>query len=379
MYILLYITLVLLFLYGILINYYAASWRSIPDFHPDDIQDATLKITIIIPARNEAEHIGKCLTSIQHQTYHASLFEVIVVNDHSTDTTESLVKAFPMDNVILINLRDHLDGKKINAYKKKAIDVAIARASGELIVTTDADCIVPPDWLQSIAAFQRQTQAAFIAAPVKIKAGKSLLSVFQSLDFLTLQGITGASVHNRFHNMCNGANLAYLKQIFSDVGGFDGIDKIASGDDMLLMQKIAIAHPKKLFFFKSKDAIVTTEAAESWKAFLHQRIRWASKSGSYTDPKIKSVLLLVYLVNLFILIFFIVGWYNPVWLIFFLVLTAIKTLLEIRFTRMVAKFFDSTALLIYFPLLQPLHMLYIVVAGWLGLFGTYEWKERKVN
>ena len=379
MYIFLYITLLLLFLYGVLINYYERSWKTIPDFRSAALPDPGTRISVIVPARNEQENITRCLESLQQQRYPASLFEVIVIDDHSTDDTGLLVRRFPMSNLKLVQLIDVLQGNQINAYKKKAIETGIGISSGTLVVTTDADCVFHPQWLETLAAFQRVKNAGFIVAPVMINPGKTMLSVFQSLDFLTLQGITAASVHNRFHNMCNGANLAYLKTVFHRVDGFRGIDNIASGDDMLLMQKVAASYPDSISFLKSHLAIVTTDAAKTWREFLNQRVRWASKAGSYKDPKITSVLLLVYLVNLFILVFLVAGFFDPVWLLFFLMLTAIKTLLEISFTRRVAKFFNSAPLLIYFPFLQPLHMIYIVVAGWLGLFGTYHWKERKVK
>ena len=156
----------------------------------------------------------------------------------------------------------------MNAYKKKAIEIAIAAASGEIIITTDADCVAGKNWLKSIAAFYQLTDSVFIAAPVKIELQKGVLSAFQSLDFLILQGITASSVHKRFHSMCNGANMAYTKKSFFEVNGFKNIDGIASGDDMLLMHKIAVVYPQHYYFIKTKQAIVTTLPVTSWKAFF---------------------------------------------------------------------------------------------------------------
>jgi cellulose synthase/poly-beta-1,6-N-acetylglucosamine synthase-like glycosyltransferase len=179
--------------------------------------------------------------------------------------------------------------------------------------------------------------------------------------------------------MCNGANLAYTREAFYDVDGFKGIDQIASGDDMLLMQKISARYPGRIGFLKSKDAIITTQAAESWTAFFNQRIRWASKAGKYKDVKITSVLLLVYLCNLFILIFFFAGLFNPKYFLYFLLLAACKTVVEFSFVKRVARFFALDGLMVYFPFFQPMHILYTVIAGWLGLFGQYKWKERKLS
>jgi cellulose synthase/poly-beta-1,6-N-acetylglucosamine synthase-like glycosyltransferase len=380
MYILFYFTLLLIFLYGVLINYYERAFGKVPVFHCDDSRrQETVNVSVIIPARNEENNILHCLQSIKNQTYPASSFEVIVVNDHSTDNTSSLVNSFPMENLRVVELSAYISQTPVNSFKKKAIEAGIASATGELIVTTDADCVATPGWLSCLVNFYRATDAVFIAAPVKMTGKKSLLSIFQSLDFMTLQGITAASVHNRFHNMCNGANLAYLKTAFHEVGGFAGIDHIASGDDMLLMQKISKVFPDRIFFLKSKAAIISTSTEPTFTSFLNQRVRWASKAGSYSDKKITSVLMLVYLVNLFLLAFLVAGIFKPVWLLFFFLLVVVKLLLEVSFVRKIAQFFNEAQLLKYFPLFQPLHIIYVVIAGWLGIFGSYRWKERKVK
>jgi len=222
-------------------------------------------------------------------------------------------------------------------------------------------------------------EAVFIAAPVKILEQNSLLAIFQVLDFITMQGVTGASVYKRIYSMCNGANLAYEKQAFYSVNGFEGIDKIASGDDMLLMQKIFKQFPMRVFFLKSPAAIVATEPANSWRQFLHQRIRWASKADKYDDPKIFWTLSFIFFLNFSLLAFLIVAFWNPVWLIFFLVLVLIKGIIEFPFVSGVAGFFQQEKLMKYFFFLEPLHILYIVVAGTMGKFGGYEWKERKIH
>ena len=211
-----YLTLALLAGYGMLISYYDRSWNSIPDFdHKNaDNSNSQISITVIIPARNEEKNIGNCLSSLWEQNYPPNLLEIIVVNDFSTDRTVEVVKQFRQGNIKLIHLEDHVGKNSINSYKKKAIEIAISQAKGDLIVTTDADCIAGKEWLKSIASFQAKNNAVFIAAPVKIEADKSLLSIFQSLDFLTLQGITAAAVQQKKHSMCNGANLAYLKSAY---------------------------------------------------------------------------------------------------------------------------------------------------------------------
>ncbi len=390
------IAILFLLAYSILILYYWRSWLSIPEFKvknknsPQNPVGKT-KITVIIPARNEEENIAACLDSICNQSYPKALFEVLVVDDHSTDNTAGIVKSYADKNVNLISLKDFVVDE-LNSYKKKAIEIAIAQSTGELIVTTDADCFAKENWLQTIVAFYEAYNPAFIAAPVAIDCSNKFIEFFQGLDFMTLQGITGASVHKKIHSMCNGANLAYTKKAFEEVGGFTGIDNIASGDDMLLMHKIYKFHPEKVMFLKSKEAIVQTAPVNSVKEFFNQRIRWASKADKYDDKRIFFVLLLVYLVNvlllalpiaaIFIKTTFSISLY-PFTFVFtvlelWVFLIIIKTIAELIFLMPVSKFFGKQSMLWLFPLMQPVHIIYTVIAGWLGKFGSYSWKERKV-
>ncbi len=384
--------------YAVLIIYYRRCWQQIPDYQPTKQfnknrpaitnENNTTKITIIIPARNEEQHIGHCLQSIIQQIYPPELFEVIVVDDHSTDSTAAIVQSFAKRKIRCIFLKDFVTDH-LNSYKKKAIETAIAQSTGDLIVTTDADCFMGNNWLQTIASFYETYKPAFIAAPVSINCDNRFLAIFQTLDFMTLQGITGASVYKKIHSMCNGANLAYEKTAFNEVGGFKGIDNIASGDDMLLMHKIYQRYPDRVLYLKSKEAIVQTQPMDTGKNFFNQRIRWASKADKYDDKRILGVLLLVYFFNLVLLVLPVVAmFYNftlPVFnyqlsvITYWFLLLILKTLVELFFLFPVAIFFNKQVILWWFPLAQPFHILYTIVAGWLGKFGSYTWKSRMVK
>ena len=386
--ILLPISLLLLIPYAILIIYYRQSWLQQKTFvnTEEKNQKNNTSISVIIAARNEENNIGLCIDSILKQTYPAHLFEIIIVDDHSIDSTVAVVDSFTRNNITLINLAAPEQGNQLNSYKKKAVETGIGFAKGNLIVTTDADCVVPQGWLTTIACYYEDTGSIFMAAPVVYAAPlsndsgfKKFFKIFQSLDFMTLQGITGASVYKKVHNMCNGANLAYEKNAFYEVTGFEGIDNIASGDDMLLMHKIENKYPGQTGYIKSANVIVQTQPSESLKEFINQRIRWASKADRYPDIKITTVLFLVYFLNAWI---FFLAVYSFFYLeAFYLLLTlfAVKTLTELSFLFPVAKFFGKQKLLWWFIPSQPFHIIYTLVAGWLGKFGSYTWKERKVK
>ncbi len=395
--ILLLITILLFVCYSLLIIYYKSGWHQLPFYKPAANNNPLVKISVIIPARNEEINIAPCLDSLLQQTYPPHLFEVLVVDDFSTDATASIVKNFTTQNVKLLQLANFTNDAALNSYKKKAIEIAVQQATGQLIVTTDADCIAPKNWLLTIAKFYEEQQPAFIAMPVSIlpsPAEKGLrvrpfIEIFQTLDFMTLQGITGAAVYKKKLSMCNGANLAYTKAAFNAVQGFKGIDNIASGDDMLLMHKIFKHQPDKIFFLKSKEVIVQTQPVKTVKEFFNQRIRWASKADKYDDKRIFAVLLVVYLFNCLMLLLPIFSLFSNATLSLFnfhysliqvwLVQLFLKTVVELLFLLPVAYFFNKQKLMRWFPLMQPFHIFYTVIAGWLGKFGSYKWKGRSVQ
>ncbi len=372
---------ILLFAYCMLIVQYRKWFSRLQIFEPPKNSSPITSFSVIIPARNEVAYIGTCLESILQQSYPKALFEVIVVNDHSTDATVEVVQTLQQthDNLYLINLAEYVDSSSINAYKKKAIELAISKSKADWIITTDADCEVPERWLELYDAYIQTNDAVFVAGPVMFTHQSGVLSLFQLLDFLSLQGITAAAVSAGYHTMCNGANLAYKKAVFYEVGQFKGIDQLASGDDMLLMYKIKQQYPKQLGYLFHPAAIVTTAPMHSWKDFLNQRIRWASKADRYDDKSVFRILALVYAVNLGLLVLLPINLFVAGEIAHWLTFMLIKTTVELYFLWSVSKFYQHRDALLYFPLMQPLHLLYTVIAGWLGKFGSYQWKGRSVK
>ena len=332
------------------------------------------KASIIIAARNEETHIGPCLESLLAQDFPREQMEIIVVDDQSVDQTAALVRSYADRGIRLISL-----GKEDAFGKKAAIARGIAAATHGIIITTDADCSYSNKWINTLLYYREKMDAVFVAAPVQFRKEISLLDRFQSLDFMALQGITAAGVSGKYLNMCNGANLLYTKEAFSAVNGFEGIDHIASGDDMLLMEKIDKAFPGGINYCFSEDAIVVTEPAASWAAFIQQRIRWSSKAKNYSSIFTKLTLLLVYLVNAAVVALLLAGIFDFQLLKYGLLLTLMKTIVELPFMIRIARFFNKSALIPWFIPIQPMHAFYTVVAGTFGLFSKYRWKGREVG
>jgi len=367
------LTVCFLLCYGLLIFFYFYQWNKLESYQPKYSSPTTF-VSVIIAARNEEATLPQLIEDLKAQTYLSHLFEVIVVNDHSTDNTAAIVNDFGADwQMILPNAEGN------HSSKKNAIASGIERAKGELLLITDADCHVTKEWIKTMASFYEEKGAAFIAAPVKFTHDNSLLQVFQVLDFITLQGITAAGVSSNTHTMCNGANLAYTKTAFAEVDSLAGIDKVATGDDMLLMHKIGKKQPEKVFYLKSKEVIVRTEPMKAWKDFLMQRKRWASKTLVYDDWRIIAVLGFVLLFNLLFFVLLGTAFFRITYWVHFFVFLFGKTILEWPFVSTVAEFYDEKKLMRYFFFVQPLHIFYTVFVGIISQFGSYEWKGRRTR
>jgi cellulose synthase/poly-beta-1,6-N-acetylglucosamine synthase-like glycosyltransferase len=369
--VLLLVLLIFMFLYTLLFYFFWKGW------HRGSIQMVVAAtqnrfISVIIPARNEENNIVHLLEALRSQTFSQTNFEVIIVDDFSTDATADLVEQFGSSNVRLI--QPAVDEN--NSSKKKAIQTGVEMARGELIVTTDADCVPTSQWLQTIHDLYVRSDANFIAAPVKFTHDNSILETLQAIDFMTLQGITAATVATGSLTMCNGANLAYTKKAFVDVKGFEGIDHVATGDDMLLMYKIRKTDPSKVFYLKNKDAIVSTQPMKTWKQFFMQRKRWASKTLVYDDRRIIAVLAFVYLFNCLFIALIIAAIFNRIYWWHVLGFWILKALVEFPFVQTIARFYDEKKLLGRFFFFQPLHIFYTVFVGLISQFGNYEWKGR---
>lgn len=342
----------------------------------DLVSDDYTLFTIVIPARNEAANIKACILSIVEQNYPARFVEIIVINDFSEDDTEQIVQEMISNHkqVHLLNLSDYYKQDEISSFKKKAIETAVLHAKGDWITTTDADCIAPPQWLSLYHQFIKQKNPVFVAAPVMFVDAPGVLNTFQVLDFLALQGITAAAVSAGHHAMSNGANLAFEKLAFNAVGAYQGVDALASGDDMFLMHKMKKVFPHRIGYLFHPGAIVLSKTMSTWKEFLMQRIRWSSKARYYDDQSIFWVLLLVYLYNFSLLLLLFMGRFELL-----LISLAVKTLLEQFFLEKVAQFYQLTSTLKWFVYFQPLHILYTVLAGFFGQVKTYTWKGRQVK
>lgn len=356
--------------------YLIRGWARLKTPPASSAKACTTKVTVLIAARNEEEKIHLTIEDILAQDYPAHLFELIIADDHSTDRTSEIISSYAHRGVRLLQL---LDEKALNSYKKRAITEAIKLSTGGFLVATDADCRMGPQWLSSIVSYYEAGNLVMISSPVAYFDEKNLFERLQTLEFSYLIGMGAAFIGNNRASTCNGANFAYRKDTFYEVGGFKGIDDLASGDDELLLQKVAEKHPGKIGFLKKREAIVYTHAKHTLHEFLQQRRRWASKSVKYKDKKVVAVAIGIWLFNLSMLVNGLLGFADVYFLKLLLLQFTLKTIFEAIFLVPISLFLKRANLVWLLIFLSPIHIIYFVYVGIMGNTKRYDWKGRNVQ
>jgi cellulose synthase/poly-beta-1,6-N-acetylglucosamine synthase-like glycosyltransferase len=369
------ISLLLTGLYLLVLIYLIKGWSNLK--RPKLVAvDFKTKVTVLIAARNEEEKIALTINDILAQDYPKHLTEVIIVDDHSTDRTAEIIRSYAPQGIRLLQLNED---KPLNSYKKKAIAEAINQSTGELMVATDADCRMGAQWLSSIVNYYETRNPVMISSPVTYFEEKSLFENLQTLEFGYLVAMGASFIGNNKASTCNGANFAYRKDAFYEAGGFKGIDELASGDDELLLQKVAERYADKIAFLKLPEAIVYTHAKANLKEFLNQRRRWASKSTKYKDKKIVALAVGIWLFNVLILVNAILSFFDVMFFYLFLLQYGLKFIFEAIFLLPVTAFFKRKKLIWLLFLLSPIHIIYFVYVGLIGNTKKYVWKGRTVR
>lgn len=363
-------------IYVILVLYKRIGWGKLPVFQRKIAVLPSTKVSVLVAARNEAENIGTLLNALLNQDYPRELLEIIIIDDHSTDTTSAVVSSYSQQGVRLIRLDE---SQPLNSYKKKAISEGIAVASGELIVTTDADCRMDKQWLGTVVAYYEKHGLYMVSSPVTYTQEKNVFEEVQTLEFLYLIGLGASGIGNRHPSTCNGANLAYRRDIFYEMGGFSGIDDLASGDDELLLHKVAEKYADRIGFCKSREAMVYTDAKPTLREFISQRKRWASKSTKYRDKTIVALGVSIWLFNALLLVTGGLALFFPPCTSAFFGAVLGKFLVELLFLYPITGFARRRRLLYYLPVLTIFHILYMVYIGIAGNWGKYDWKGRRVK
>ena len=332
--------------------------------------------SIIVPFRNEERFFLDLLNSISNVKYPKELFEIIAVDDASSDTSVKIFNSWRFQNgLIQTTLLDNL--RLTKSPKKDAISRAVPIVKNEWILTTDADCVVHQNWLLTIDSYLQKNEISMLAGAVNYKTKPwNLLHVFQQMDLMSLQGTTIGSFGLQKAFMCNGANFGYKKSFFNELRGFTGNENLASGDDVFLLQKAIKNAPEQVHYLKNKDAAVSTNSEDNIKNLFQQRLRWASKTSSYDSFFAKALAVVVLLINSTLVVGFALSFIQKLNWKIVLTVFLIKFIFDFVLLFKTHRFLGNSKFL--FPILSSLiYPFFCCIVGIYSLFGSFSWKGRK--
>ncbi len=369
------ILIVFSFLYFFLIVIFTWGWNRKPE--KNDLSCNEKKtVSVIIAVRNEEKNLPELLHNISSQNYHQELIEVIICDDASEDNSVSVTENFSLTNK---NIRIITTAKGASIGKKGALKGGFKEAKGEILITTDADCNLNPNWIRSIVnGFNSSYQPKFIIGPVLIDyKDNSIFSRFQALEFISLQGSTGGASNIGFPIMCNGANLAITRETWLQAENTLKGSRYKSGDDIFLLQAIKKICPDKILFLKNQESVVTTKPSEKLTEFLSQRMRWAGKSLGYSDFFSLFTGALIGGYNLTLLVWIIKHFVSaqPMTALAFV---GIKMIIDFPLMLQTSIFFKSRRLMSLYPLLSLIYPFYVSITLFSSIFIPNKWKKRAI-
>jgi len=362
----LFLVLIILALYAFLIIRYSFGWSKLKRL---SLENFSQKVSVIIALRNEESEITRLLKGLQSQIYPTDKLEFILVNDHSTDNTFTLLEKSDLTNLQILNMPEGDFGKK------NAISMAVSVASGDIILASDADCSFSPNWVRTMASYFSSANIMLVSGPVNLHNQDGIFQSFQALEFTSLIGSAAGAIGMGNAIFCNGANMAYRKSIFLEVNDF-ATDKAVSGDDVFLLHSVKEKYPKSIAFAKNEDAIVTTDGVQNIKGFINQRKRWTAKSSSYKDGASIYTSLLVLFTNVFGVLLLGLFLFDTCYLDYFICYFSVKFLVDLCLLLPVLSFFKRKDLTKWILPFEIFYSFYIVLIVILSFTNTFEWKGR---
>lgn len=361
--------------YIVLIGWFTYGWFRLKTSDNFELSEAT-KVSILVAVRNEINTIAHLIADLMNQNYPTSLYEIILVDDHSDDGTYDRIRevyaSYNLKNIVLLRASGH--------GKKAAMAQALSEAKGDLILVTDADCRISPNWIRCMVSYYEKNHPKMILGPVLLAPSKSIFERFQTLEHLSLIGSTAGATALAMPIMCNGANMAYEREAALKVAALRNDAHLSSGDDLFLMQAIAKKFgAKSIQFIHNEQCVVTTAPSKTVSDFFRQRARWVSKSKGYSSLSIITTALVVFLFSLSIVGLAVFSFFEPALWAFVVLFLLLKTIIDFPLLYNMCAFMKQRKLIRLLIPLEILYPFYVVLSAILGLFGKPIWKGRKVN
>lgn len=329
-------------------------------------------VSVIVPMRNESAHAERTLAALAAQNYPGQL-EFITVNDRSTDATGAMLDEQAANDSRFRAHHIPTDSEPVPSPKKRALSQGFALARGEILMTTDADCLPPKLWVRTLASRFRGA-VGIVQGPKRMVGDGRLLHLYQEQEVFGLVSIEAATFALGHPMMASAPSLAYRRSLYESVGGFQGIDDTVSGDDDLLVHKMAAVPGVQVDYAPEANACVTTQPVDRLWPMILQRARWSSNGTKYDDKFFVALLLGLYLFYVWLVIsvplalFALIPWWAS------LVPWLVKWVLTATFLKLTAKPLGQKQVLRRFLPCDIMHVPVVVVAVILGQLGLYRWK-----
>jgi biofilm PGA synthesis N-glycosyltransferase PgaC len=330
------------------------------------------KISILIALRNEENNLLNLLNRLANQDYPKEKFEIILINDHSEDSSELVFSSFisetKLENFIWLNLDNEIFGKK------KGIEIGISQASGTFLLFTDGDCQMSESWISDMIICQQNTDAAMVCGSVEF-THNGFLEKCQALEFSSLIAVAASSIEIKKPSLCNAANLLVETKSMKEAETLRKDQDLASGDDVFLLHAFAEIS-KTISFCRIQGAEIQTSPLPDWKHFKAQRMRWAGKWKSGFSGSNRWLAVSVWLFHFFFLSGLFMA-FPKFGLNGFLVIIGLKAVVETFFLKPFASEKSYSKNIGEIWLMQIPYSLYVLYFGIsILLSNTYHWKGR---
>ena len=323
--------------------------------------------TVIVAARNEKKNILQCLKSLDNLKYPENKLEIIIVDDNSTDSTGKIIAEFiagkpKFKSVMPTEQIGHLKGKA------NAIANAIRISSGEIILTTDADCTVSETWAETICSYYKDDVALVCGYTNQKENG--IFSGMQSVDFIYLLAVAGGTINLGKPLSCIGNNMSYRRSVYDEIGGYENIPFSVTEDFQLLISMHKLKK-YKIIYPIDKGALVTSQPCENVQTLYWQKKRWGV-GGLDSDIAGFAVMGSAFLTHIGIILTPFLFSANALYLVFF------KVIIDYFFMYPIHKKMEISFKLKNFILFELYFIFYIVFLPVVLLFTRkIKWKGRK--
>ena len=348
-----WLLLIIIVPYIFILLRYRLKLAAITPYLPENSPDRF--VSVVVACKNEEDNLPGLLYDMSKQDYNDGCFELIIVDDHSSDKTVEIATEYKgISNLKVIGNE--------GSGKKQAVRTGVSVSSGEYIITTDADCRMNKSWLRIIVSFCTCNKADLVICPVSLEKRKGLFHHFQELEYLSLQGITAAAALAGNPVMCNGANLAFAKEAYLK-HSHELHDEIGSGDDVFLLHSLKRETGNKILWLESKLAGVTTRSCTDLYAFLRQRARWLSKAGAYKDSATRMLALVIFFTILSQAVMTAVCFFDPALIPVTVACFSLKALPDCLILINTAKRYENLRIMDMFipgEILYPLYVLSVI-------------------